>query len=56
MVKWLDNFFSELVGSKVMVIVGFILIARLLLVGCWKYIILKLNWLHIMLIIHSFIR
>ena len=43
MVKWLDDFFSDLGGLKVMAIVSIILIAGLLLVGCWKYIILKFN-------------
>ena len=54
MVKWLDDFFSELGGLKVIAIVSIILIAGLLLVGCWKYIILKFNWYH--KIIHSFIH
>lgn len=42
MEKWLDEFFSELVAMKIIAIVIFIFIAVLLLVGCWKYINLKL--------------
>jgi hypothetical protein len=44
MVKWLTDFFSIMGGLKIMSIVGFIFIAVLLLLGCWKYIILILNW------------